>query len=265
MIFLKDKDSLKNLCLDQLIILDSLDKKKIKIFSHSLRELNRLRSVSVNENPSQWFKENTSSLKICMLNCAGLRCHIKDIRNDPCLMKANIMHFVETSLEKNSTVDDLQIDRYLSNFLKISRGKGITTFLQGNSLTFEKNFVEHGIQVMKYTSFDLTLVAVYRSQNGNIGTLLEFLSDIFEERKAVLITGDFNICNEKKPNNAVKTTLLEKGFKLLMNEFTQNLGGFIDHAYWRDSQKFYENPSIERYSPYFSDHDALCISLKKIE
>ena len=198
-----------------------------------------------------------------MLNCAGLKPHIEDIRCDAFLKKADIIHFVETSLGPNSSVDDLQIDGYLADFLKISRGKGIATFKKESLVTFEQNFVENGIQVMKYTSSELTIVAVYRSQNGNIGTLLEFLSVLFSERKAVLITGDFNICNKKKPDNAVKITLLKNGFQLLINESKQILGGHIDHAYWRDSEKCFETPYFERYSPYFSDHDALCISLKK--
>ena len=44
-------------------------------------------------------------------------------------------------------------------------------------------------------------------------------------------------------------------------EPTQTMGGFIDHAYWKDNQNCWESPKFERYSPYFSDHDALCITL----
>ena len=197
-----------------------------------------------------------------MLNCAGLRAHIEDIRNDPCLAKANVMHFVETSLDKNSSTDNLQIDGYVSNFVKVSRGKGISTFVKGTSLSFENNFVDDGIQVSKYSSNDLILVVVYRSQNGNTGTLLNILSGFFVEKKSILISGDFNICNKKKSNNAIKTTLLENGFQLLINESTQILGGHIDHAYWRIFGNHFVNPFIERYSPYFSDHDTLCITLQ---
>ena len=198
-----------------------------------------------------------------MLNCAGLRAHIKDIRSDPCLNKADVLNFVETSLDKNSATDDLQIAGYESNFLKVSRGKGIASFVKGNSLAIEKNFVENGIQISKYTSSDLIIVVVYRSQNGNIRTLLEILSEVFAEMKSILIFGDFNICNKKNSENAVKVTLIKEGFQLLIKESTQIMGGHIDHAYWRNFEDFFVNPSIERYSPYFSDHDALCISLIK--
>ena len=253
---------LKNF-LDQLYILNSFDKNRIKIFPYAYRELNRLKSISFNQNPSPWFKNDSKSLKICMLNCAGLRAHIKDIRSDPCLNKADVLNFVETSLDKTSTTDDLQIDGYFSHFLKVSRGKGIATFVRGNSLAVEKNFVENGVQISKYTSKDLILVVVYRSQNGNIGTLLEILSELFVEMKSILIVGDFNICNRKKPDNAVKETLLKEGFQLLIKESTQIMGGHIDHAYWRNFGDSFANPCFERYSPYFSDHDALCVTMKR--
>ena len=240
-----------------------MDKKKIKINFNALKELKRLKSISFNENPSPWFKNDEKSVKICMLNCAGLRPHIRDIRCDPSLEKADVMSFVEISIEKNSATDDVQIEGYFSNILKVSKGKGIATFVKEKSVSFEKNFVENGIQVSKHSSIDLILAIVYRSQNGNIGTLLEILSQLFVEKKSTLIVGDFNICNFKKPNNAVKATLLDKGFQLLINESTQILGGHIDHAYWKNFEDVFEKPIIERYSPYYSDHDALCLTLKR--
>ena len=87
--------------------------------------------------------------------------------------------------------------------------------------------------------------------------------DMISRNDAVLIVGDFNICNNKKKNNAIRTTLLDKRFKLLVEESTQIMGGFIDHAYWKGDEELWETPCLERYSPYYSDHDALCISLKR--
>ena len=40
-------------------------------------------------------------------------------------------------------------------------------------------------------------------------------------------------------------------------------GGHIDHAYWRDKTGVWKEPKLERYSPYYSDHDALCITLEQ--
>ena len=89
------------------------------------------------------------------------------------------------------------------------------------------------------------------------------MENLIHEEKALLITGDFNLCNNKKPNNAIKSFFGNKGFNLLVEEATQIMGGFIDQAYWRDSMNYFHSPKFERYSPYFSDHDALCITLKE--
>ena len=75
--------------------------------------------------------------------------------------------------------------------------------------------------------------------------------------------GDFNICNEKKSNNVVKTTMMKNGFKLLLQHSTHICGGHIDHAYWKDSNHDWKEPIIHRHGPYYSDHDALCVTLEK--
>ena len=249
--------------IDQLFIYENFDTEKIKISPIALRELKRLKSISHNENPSPWKKENNKSIKVAMLNCAGLRSHIVDIKNDKVLLKAHVLQFVETSLEKNSASNDLEIEGYSSHFLNISRGKGQAIYTREDSICFARNVIDNGIQVSKFISSGLLLIAVYRSQNGNIGTLLEILMDMISRNDAVLIVGDFNICNNKKKNNAIRTTLLDKRFKLLVEESTQIMGGFIDHAYWKGDEELWETPCLERYSPYYSDHDALCISLKR--
>ena len=198
-----------------------------------------------------------------MLNCAGLKPHIVDIKSDEFLLKSNILQLVETSLEKNSDTSDLEIVGFTSVFLNISKGKGQAIYVKEKIASFERNISDNGIQISLFKSSDLILITVYRSQHGNFGTLLELMTNCFTDSDAILITGDFNVCNKKKTNNVIKTTLLNSGFKLLIEESTQIMGGCIDHAYWKDVKNIWEEPELERYSPYYSDHDSLCISLKR--
>ena len=103
--------------------------------------------------------------------------------------------------------------------------------------------------------------------------------------KATLITGDFNVCLKQNPSNNITTSLQKLGFKQLIGEathilgnlgmvtfFEENifitifwlidwLGGQIDHAYWRDPTNLMKDPTLELYSPYYSDHDAILITL----
>ena len=55
----------------------------------------------------------------------------------------------------------------------------------------------------------------------------------------------------------------QHGMQQLMTEPTHILGGHIDHVYWKDEHEHWMSPIIERYSPYYSDHDGSCITLKK--
>ena len=50
------------------------------------------------------------------------------------------------------------------------------------------------------------------------------------------------------------------GFDQLVHEPTHVRGRHIDHIYFLDPTKRLK-PIIERYSPYFSDHDAMCITI----
>ena len=51
------------------------------------------------------------------------------------------------------------------------------------------------------------------------------------------------------------------GFSQLIHEPTHIKGRIIDQAYLLDPTKSF-NVSVERYSPYYTDHDAICISLE---
>ena len=57
--------------------------------------------------------------------------------------------------------------------------------------------------------------------------------------------------------------MIKHGFKLLIQQSTHICGGHIDHAYWRDSDNLWMEPIIERHGVYYSDHDALCVTLER--
>ena len=64
-------------------------------------------------------------------------------------------------------------------------------------------------------------------------------------------------------NNTLIQGLLNFGFNQLVHEATHIQGRHIDHAYLLDpTQKI--NSEVDRYSPYYSDHDGLCIVLTNL-
>ena len=67
---------------------------------------------------------------------------------------------------------------------------------------------------------------------------------------------------ENSSNTMVKG-LLRMGFDQLVHEPTHVRGRHIDHIYFLDPTKRLK-PIIERYSPYYSDHDAMCITIQEL-
>ena len=89
---------------------------------------------------------------------------------------------------------------------------------------------------------------------------LEFLVD---SKRPTLITGDLNVCYNQNRNNAISNALQSLGFVQLVDKATHIMGGLIDHAYWIDVEGIWKEPSLETYSPYYSDHDTLLVTLKR--
>ena len=112
-------------------------------------------------------------------------------------------------------------------------------------------------------SYEIQLFNIYRSSDSRVEDLIDHLLDLIEVDKPTLLTGDLNICNMREPQNRLTTLLTNMGFKLLITEATHIQGGHIDHAYWIDPEGCWQSPTVERYSPYFSDHDSLLITLKR--
>ena len=84
-------------------------------------------------------------------------------------------------------------------------------------------------------------------------------------RMTSIVCGDFNFCYLANRGNKVTQYLEESGFQQLINEATHIKGRHIDQFYIKDKQNTFKESPVFRYSPYYSDHDALCVTLTKHE
>ena len=109
----------------------------------------------------------------------------------------------------------------------------------------------------------MDIVSVYRSQSGHSLELLEGLMKMIEAGRITIITGDFNICFMENFSNRMTQGLLSLGFNQLVHEPTHIRGRHIDHVYYLDPSNRL-NPILDRYSPYYSDHDGICITFQEI-
>ena len=249
--------------IEQVYILNEMNQSKIRTSTLALEETKRLSTISMNLNPSPWQSNVKRQVKVVSLNCAGLRAHFKDIERDEMILKADIIHLIETSLEEGEE-SPLELPGYECQLSSAGRGKGIATYYKVNVFTHELDSITRNTQITKFNTENLDVINVYRSSDGNSAELLTKLIDMMTTEKAVLITGDFNICMMNNEKNRMSQGLMEKEkFIQLMTEATHIQGGHIDHVYWRNFLDLWTGPVVERYSPYYSDHDASCITITR--
>ena len=114
-------------------------------------------------------------------------------------------------------------------------------------------------------SEDLDVISVYRSNDGILDKLIWKLKSIINMSKSTLIIGDMNICNKKMASNELRKYLEDIKFKQVINRATHIEGGHLNHVYIMNMGNFVETPDIEIIPKYYSDHDAICISWRRVE
>ena len=204
-----------------------------------------------------------NAIKISSLNCAGLKSHFQDIKTDDRLQRADIIHLVEISLMENEDEDAFPLDGYSHKFIKNGNGKGIATYYAKEKFHHVEDIKTEKFQIIKFKHEVLDIINVYRSQSGHSLELLDHLKKQIETGRITIITGDFNICFMENFNNRMVQGLLSLGFDQLVHEPTHIHGRHIDHAYFLDPSGRLK-PIVERYSPYYSDHDGICITIPEL-
>ena len=226
---------LSRICaLSQLYILDEFDETKMFPSQLALRELERLEQISRNKNLSEWEKEETGSLKIYSMNCRSLVKHFPDIKSDDILLKSDIICLQETWLDENRPREDLEIETYELHLNSNGKGKGIAIYFKKDLLKHELDIKHQNIQISKFTSSDLDLIVIYRSQSGNLNLLTQYFDKLMDREKPLLIIGDFNFCFLSDSSNLVTNYLNANSFLQLVEEPTHIEGNLIDQAHLRD-------------------------------
>ena len=246
--------------LSQLYIIDKFESKKVYTSQASLDECERMNRRSLNINPDAW-RAATDSVKIASLNISRLKPHMEDLRADPTLKKADLIHICESWVSEDGDEDDqLQLQGYRSSFVSVGPGKGLVTYSRA---CFEhvRDIKRPNFQITMFSSHHLDSIHVYRSADGSLREIRDHLQELLVINKSIIISGDFNICLDKDPNNLITNYLQQQGFQQIVKEATHDDGGRIDHLYLKKSPEMQADAELIQYSPYYSDHDALCLTL----
>ena len=78
----------------------------------------------------------------------------------------------------------------------------------------------------------------------------------------MVICGDMNLCTKKDPKNRLTVQLEEWGLEQLNKEATHIEGGHIDHMYL--TKVAVSGGTLERYTPFYTDHDALLLTVEDV-
>ena len=252
--------------LEQVYILEDLPENKIYPIQEALVEIRRLEDVSINKNPTLWDREpDPNVIKISYLNARSLLNKFNNIKSDFSLQQSNVLVLAETWIPKNGTgCEQYELKNYDTHLNSTGRGKGMAVLYQPEYNQI-RNHNEDNINITKIESEDLDIIAVYRSKDGLCDKLISKLQVIINMAKSTLVIGDMNICNKKNPNNDLKRFLDKISFRQIIREATHIEGGHLNHAYVLNIGNFEEIPDIQLIPKYYSDHDAICISWKKID
>ena len=246
--------------LDQIYILEKLPEEKIRASPKALAELQVMNEKSMNKNPIPWEQENENDIRITFLNIMNLKNNYDDMVKDTTLMRSTIVAVSETWLKTNESLEIMGFKEHLNS---VGPGKGIALFIKDDTFQHRSDITEENMQITLIGSNELDVIIVYRSEQGHTLQLIQHLGDLIIPGKAIIICGDFNICYRETRNNRVTKFLNQLGFSQLMKKPTHIRGRTIDHLYFREGSVIQENPIILRYSPYYSDHDAICATIKK--
>ena len=116
----------------------------------------------MNENPGDWDKEVMGKLRVASLNIARLAPHMDDLRIDPTLLKADLLHLSETWVQP--ALEDAalyQLDGFQAHFVSVGNGRGIATFSRGG-FHHQEDRREQDFQISKFTSPIIDSIYIYR-------------------------------------------------------------------------------------------------------
>ena len=218
-----------------------------------------MNSVAVNNNPGPWKENIKGTIKIVFMNCAGIKPHFEDIRIDLQLRHADMIQLLQTSLQDHDIEEDYELSGYNRSFIIKGNRKGLASYFEEEKFSIAAK-ISSQFQIIKQKHEKLDVICIYRSQLGNSSLLLNNLQQLVDLERVTIVIGDFNACYRENTQNKVIQGLLHLGFKQLVQEPTHIRGRILDHAYILDSSE-QMTVAIERYSPYYTDHDAICISI----
>ena len=155
----------------------------------------------------------------------------------------------------------VSINGFQSHYNNAGPGKGLALYFREDTFMPSIDITEDKMQLSKLVSPKLEAIIIYRSEQGHLTQLRDHLEKLITPNRTTIICGDFNFCYLANRGNMVTKFLENLGFQQLVHEATHIKGRHLDQFYIKLEGNTLDMLPVFRYSPYYSDHDAICVSM----
>ena len=241
------------------VFLEDFEPKYIKADPNSLKEDAKLDARSIVP------KYEEMSFDFFVLNIRSLSKHFADVNVDMFAQKSDHICLLETWIDPETVdVNDFVLPERTFDHASVGKGKGCCLFsLNSKHSSGNIKIIKDNYQMLSIIDGCVQLVMVYLSSNCSKAKVVEDLKIILRQDLNSIIVGDVNFDKEEKNELTKYLAFLE--VQQLVDVPTHDptsttTARTIDHCYV--SKNLVDKVELKIHSPYYSDHNALCIKLK---
>ena len=242
--------------IEQIVIMQDFKDTSVRIDPKALAELKEMNERCINRNPESW-RDGKEGTRIAALNIMNLRNSHRYLVQDPTLKFADIVCLSETWM--NEGEEGFAMEGYEVAYNSVGAGKGVAAFYKAEVFRVKNDCRLERAQMSMFESPEVDVIVVYRSQGQNLEVIADKVDVWRNPAKLTVVCGDMNVCLKKEERNKLTVELESMGFAQLNEEATHIGGGHIDHMYV--SREATSRATLQRYTPFYSDHDALCLTV----
>ena len=242
--------------IQQIGIMGEFKDSSVRIDKNALAELQKMNERSMNRNPTPW-RDGKAAVRIAALNVMNLRHNHKYLVEDPTLKFADIVCLSETWLSNGE--EGFSMGGYEVAYNSVGEGKGVAAFYKAEIFHHRAECRLGRAQMIMFESPAADVIVIYCSKGQSLEEVADKVDEWRDPAKMTVVCGDINVCLKKEERNKLTVELESMGFAQLNEEATHVAGGHIDHMYV--TKEAAGKTSLERYTPFYSDHDALCLTL----
>ena len=262
--------------LQGLHILGNIEMKHVKANPKVHQEYERLREISpiTNSLSSQLqLTVSNNDVTVSLLNIRSLQKHSIDIKNDANIMNSDVIAFTETQLLPHNS--DAEIRENLHPFVLFRQDHNTDKYTSLAVCTKNHNQIaQHDyfplINGLKFVVLNSTngvkhsFLVIYRKQSRTIPGFITELEHILYNADIDVVLGDFNVNYMNSDDcNPLKSMMQSLNFEQVVKEPTFiSSSTLLDHIYLKSST--FNIPENKVINVYYSDHDAIKISIQKI-